>query len=66
MNMAQYSEAIALLPEGHKAKRYDDIHEVWFKGKLIIAHRDEKPMVFENGEWKEFAIEYYNDKGAIA
>lgn len=55
--MATYSEAVSLLPDSYKAKAYADVHEIIFKGKLVIASSTEKPMVFENGKWKEFKYE---------
>lgn len=55
--MASYSEAISRLPARYREKHYDDVHEVKFKGRLVIAVSGEKPLVFENDEWKEFVYE---------
>ncbi len=57
MNMQSYSEAMAKLPEHYKSRHYDDVREVKFKGRLIVAHAGEKPLIYENGEWKEFVYE---------
>lgn len=57
MNMTKYSDAISLLPDNYKAKAYADVHEIIFKGRLVIASNNEQPMVFENGKWNEFKYE---------
>jgi len=57
MKMTNYSDAIALLPDNYKERNYDDVKEIMFAGRLVIANGKDKPIVYENGSWKEFVYE---------